>query len=53
MVALHDRHSRQTLAQIDGEWMAPSKLPSDTQERLRARFDQAARQALGTRFAER
>jgi Zn-dependent protease with chaperone function len=36
---------RQTLQQIDGQWMKPSKLPVATQERLRARFFSAMQNA--------
>jgi Zn-dependent protease with chaperone function len=32
---------RNALAQIDGQWMLPSKLPLDTQTRLRTRFGEA------------
>jgi Zn-dependent protease with chaperone function len=36
---------RNALAQIDGKWMKPSKLPAATQERLRARFDASMKAA--------
>jgi Zn-dependent protease with chaperone function len=36
---------RNALAQIDGQWMLPSKLPPETQARLRARFAQAMKLA--------
>ncbi len=45
--SIDDALGRQSMAQIDGQWMAPSQLPPETQERLRARFDKAARQTLG------
>ncbi len=41
---------RNALAQIDGSWMKPSKLPADTQARLRARFDQAMQAAYPQRL---
>jgi Zn-dependent protease with chaperone function len=36
---------RNALAQIDGQWMLPSKLPPETQARLRARFADAMKLA--------
>jgi Zn-dependent protease with chaperone function len=36
---------RNTLTQIDGKWMLPSKLPAATQDRLRTRCDAAMRKA--------
>jgi Zn-dependent protease with chaperone function len=36
---------RQALRQIDGQWMQPSKLPADTQQRIRARFATAMQRA--------
>jgi Zn-dependent protease with chaperone function len=38
----------QTMRQIDGDWMAPSKLSPEVQARLRERFAQGVRQAYGT-----
>jgi predicted Zn-dependent protease len=37
----------QSMRQIDAEWMAPSKLPPETQARLRERFAQGVAQAYG------
>lgn len=36
---------RNALAQIDGSWMKPSKLPAATQERIKTRFDAAMKAA--------
>jgi predicted Zn-dependent protease len=38
---------RNALAQIDGEWMKPSKLPQETQARIRERFAKAVQQTYG------
>jgi predicted Zn-dependent protease len=39
---------RNALAQIDGKWMKPSKLPQETQTRIRQRFAKAVQQTYGT-----
>jgi predicted Zn-dependent protease len=45
--AVDETLGRNALAQIDGEWMHPSKLPQETQARIRERFAKAVRQTYG------
>lgn len=38
-VSVDESIGRNALEQVDGRWMKPSKLPMETQDRLRKRFD--------------
>jgi Zn-dependent protease with chaperone function len=44
-VSVDEAIGRNALAQIDGKWMKPSKLPVATQERLKTRFDASMKAA--------
>jgi Zn-dependent protease with chaperone function len=44
-VSVDEVIGRNALAQIDGKWMKPSKLPAATQERLKTRFDASMKAA--------
>lgn len=45
--AVDDTLGANALAQIDGRWMQPSKLPLETQNRIRERFAQGVRATYG------